>query len=110
MMQLDKQRIQRRTAHHVMNWNFNPPAGPHFGGVFEIMIKAAKRAINAVLGNAEVTDEELSSAFIGAKALLSSRPLTYKSANSMDIVPLTPSHFLHGELGLETAPTITEAD
>jgi len=57
-----------------------------------------------------VTDEELSSAFITAEALLNSRPLTYQSANSMDIVPLTPSHFQHGELGRETAPTITESD
>jgi len=27
VMQLDMQRIQRRTAHHGMKWNFNPPAG-----------------------------------------------------------------------------------
>ena len=35
------------------------PYAPHFGGVFETMIKAAKRAIIAILGNADVTDEEL---------------------------------------------------
>ena len=41
------------------------------------MIKAAKRAVNAVLGNADVTDHELTTAFTGAEALLNSRPLTY---------------------------------
>ena len=58
----------------------------------------------AILGNAEVRDEELMSAFIGAEALINSRPLTYQSANPHDLTPLTPSHFLHGELGRQAAP------
>ena len=28
-----------------IKWKFNPPYSPHFGGVFETMIKAAKRAV-----------------------------------------------------------------
>ena len=32
---------------------------PHFGGVFEITIKAAKKEIYAVLGSSDVTDKEL---------------------------------------------------
>ena len=51
---------------------FNPPYTPHFGGVFEIMITSAKRAITAILKNAEVNDEELMTAFCGAKALINS--------------------------------------
>ena len=68
------------------------------------MIKAAKRAVNAVLGNADVTDEELVTAFTGAVALLNSRPLTYQSANLEDDVPLTPNHFLIGQIGGQFAP------
>ena len=102
---LDQLKIQKSTVSHGLRWDFNPPAAPHFGGVFEVMIKAAKRAITAILGQADVNDEELSSAFIGAEALLNSRPLTYQSASPHDITPLTPSHFLHGELGRRTAPT-----
>ena len=43
-------------------------------------------------------------AFTGAKALLNSRPLTYHSANPNDDVPLTPNHFLFGQIGGQFAP------
>ena len=63
------------------------------------MIKAAKRAVNAVLDNADVT-----TAFTGAEALLNSRPLTYQSANPEDDIPLTLNHFLIGQIGGQFAP------
>ena len=47
------------------------------GGVHEKMIKSAKRATYAILGSADVTDEDLMTAFTGAEALINSRPLTY---------------------------------
>ena len=68
------------------------------------MIKGAKRAVYAILGNADSTDEELMTAFTGAEALLNSRPLTYQSANPEDDVPLTPNHFLFGQVGGQFAP------
>lgn len=52
-----------------------------------------------MIGSADVTDEELMTAFAGAEALINSRPLTYQSANPNDDVPLTPNHFLHGQVG-----------
>ena len=67
---LDQDKICQRTANQGVTWIFNPPQAPHFGGAHEIMIKAAKKAIHAVLGEANVTDEELMTAFIGAESLL----------------------------------------
>ena len=61
--QLDKEKIQHATADKGVKWLFNPPAGPHFGGAHEIMVKSAKRAIYGVLGNNDVTDEELITTF-----------------------------------------------
>ena len=49
-----------------VKWTFNPPYVLHFEGVFETMIKAAKRAIIAILSNADDTDEELMTVFTGA--------------------------------------------
>ena len=91
-----------------IKWSFNPPSAPHFGGVVETMIKAAKRAILTILGNADVNDEELMTAFTGAESLINSRPLTYQSANPEDDIPLTPNHFLHGQIGGQFAPQAVE--
>lgn len=102
----DHRKVQDSSAHEGVMWHFNPPIGPHFGGVHEIMIKAAKKAIRAVLGDADITDEQLLTAIVGAEGLINSRPLTYQSANSDDVIPLTPNHFLHGQIGGQFAPEL----
>ena len=106
--ELDQEKIVKKTTqHHKIEWKFNPPSAPHFGGVFESMIKSAKRAIRAILGDAEITDEELHTAICGAEGLLNSRPITYVSSSPDDMVPLTPSHFLVGNLGGQFAPEVS---
>ena len=91
----NRDRIVKETnKQYRIEWKFNPPAAPHFGGVFEAMIKAAKRALRSILGNADVTDEELHTAICGAESLLNSRPITYVSADVNDLTPLTPNPFL----------------
>lgn len=102
--QLDNDKINESTANKGVKWTFNPPLAPHFGGVHETMIKSAKKAISAILGNADITDEELQTAVIGAESLINSRPLTYQTADPEDDTPLTPNHFLHGQMGGQFAP------
>ena len=72
------------------------------------MIKSAKRAIIAILSNADVKDEELMTAICGAEALINSRPLTYQSADIKDNVPLKSNHFLHGQMGGEFSPEVID--
>jgi hypothetical protein len=45
------------------------------------MVKSAKQAIYGVLGNNNVTDEELITTFSGAESLINLRPLTYQTAD-----------------------------
>lgn len=54
--QKDQDKIRRSSANKGVDWHWNPPAAPHFGDVFESMIKTAKRAISANLKDADVTD------------------------------------------------------
>ena len=56
------------------------------------------------MGNADISDEELMTAFVGAEGLVNSRPLIYQSSHPADDVPSTPNHFLYGQLGRMFAP------
>ena len=84
-------RVQFTALNLGIKWIFTPlidPYAPHFGGAFEIMIKAGRRAVTAILSKADVDDEELLTAFCGAKAMINSRPsLTYQFASVNDNVP-----------------------
>ena len=102
--QLDQEKIKQATANKGVQWSLNPPAALHFGGVHEIMVKAAKKAIKNILGNADINDEELVTISVGAEGLINSRPLTYQSSHPADDVPLTPNHFLYEQLGGTFAP------
>ena len=105
---LDKNKITQETAFKGTSWDFNPPYSPHFGGAFECMIKAAKRSINKQLKGADVSDEQLITVMAGAESLINSRPITYQTANAKDLTPLTPNHFIIGQMGGEYAPEIDE--
>ena len=101
---LDQHRIIKSAANRGIKWHFNPPLSPHFGGAHEIMIKAAKCSLKAILTDADMSDEQMMTVITGAESLLNSRPLTYQTANVNDDVPLTPNHFLHGQMGGSFAP------
>ena len=108
---LDNERTTQSIANKGVTWRFNPPLAPHFGGVHETMVKAAKRAMYAILGKADINDEELLTAITGAEGLLNSRPLTYQSSSPADDTPLTPNHFIHGQVGGQFAPmSVDETD
>ena len=55
---LDRDKIKDQTANKGVKWFFNPLLAPHFGGVHKVMIKAGKKAIRAILGDADVNDKE----------------------------------------------------
>ena len=105
---LDKDLIKRDAANRGIEWRFNPPYGSHHGGLFEAMIKSAKRALKAILGETRLTDEELLTAVVEVEGLLNSRPLTYCSDDPKDEPVLTPNHFLIGQAGGQLAPRVAE--
>ena len=55
-------------------------------------------------------DEELQTVLAEVEGLLNSRPLTYPSSDPRDDSPLTPNHFLVGQMGGTLAPEIPEGE
>ncbi|GFX05258.1 integrase catalytic domain-containing protein [Trichonephila clavipes] len=87
-------RIQLFSAEEGIEWNFIPPASPHFGGLWEANIKSMKRILLRVAKSAIMNFEELTTLMAQIEAVLNSRPLSALSSDPNDLNPLTPGHFL----------------
>lgn len=80
----------------IITWRFNPPAAPHFGGLWESAVRSAKYHLTHVLKETKLTLIELQTLLCQIEAFLNSRPLTPMSNDPNDLQPLTPVHFLIG--------------
>ena len=105
---LDQSRIKEQVAYDGIQWRFNPPGGLHHGGIFEAIIKSAKKALHTILGESTVTNEELLTAVVKVEGILNSRPLTYCSNNPNDEHVVTLNHFLYGQIGRQLAPRVID--
>ncbi|CAG7719230.1 unnamed protein product [Allacma fusca] len=79
---------------HPIDWRFNPPSGPWWGGWWERFIGLSKNILKRVLGRACLNYEELLTVLCDCESVLNSRPLTYVSEESDDLIPLTPAMLL----------------
>ena len=80
-----------------IEWRFNPPAAPHFGGLWEAAVKSTKYHLRRVIGEQHLTFEEMTTLLHQIEACLNSRPLQAMSDDPGDLTTLTPGHFLIGE-------------
>ena len=88
--------IEEKLAQEHIEWKFNPPGAPHFGGVWERLIRSCKKAMINILGSRRLTDETLSTTMCMVEQVLNARPLTPVSNDANDLEALTPNHFLIG--------------
>ncbi|XP_048245270.1 uncharacterized protein LOC125376894 [Haliotis rufescens] len=89
-----------------IEWHFNPPLSPHFGGAWERLVRSVKAALRSVLKNLCVRETVLRVALIEVEAVLNSRPLTYNSTSPSDFTALTPKHFILGRADVCTPPDV----
>ncbi|KAJ8985568.1 hypothetical protein NQ317_011530 [Molorchus minor] len=66
-----------------------------WGGWWERLIRLVKQLLRKMLGKASLSYEDLLSAVCDCESVVNSRPLTYISENSADMIPLSPAMFLH---------------
>ena len=76
-----------------ITWHFNPPIASHFGGIFETIVKAMKRALKAICGQADLDEEDFRTVVSKMSHLLNCRPIQLVNDVS-DYETLTPNHFL----------------
>jgi len=58
------------------------------------MVQMVKQLLRKVLGRASLSYSELVTVLVDCESVINSRPLTYVSEDSEDLIPLTPSMFL----------------
>ncbi|XP_071650743.1 uncharacterized protein [Temnothorax longispinosus] len=102
-------RISNVLANEGVEWRFNPPAAPHFGGLWEAAVKSVKHHLRRVIGDTTLTYEEMATLLAQVEATLNSRPLQALSDDHEDLSALTPGHFLiGGPLNTNPEPSLTE--
>ena len=88
--------VRAHLTREGIDWRFNPPAAPHFGGTWEAAVKSVKHHLRRVIGEQKLTFEEMTTLLTQIEACLNSRPLQPLSDDPDDISALTPGHFLIG--------------
>ena len=88
--------LQRQLARQKIKFRFNPPAAPHFGGVWEREIRSVKSALYTCIGAQSVHEDVLQTVLLEVEAILNSKPLGYVSADVADVDPITPNSMLMG--------------
>ncbi|KAL7741802.1 hypothetical protein ACLKA6_012028 [Drosophila palustris] len=82
---------------------FIPPRAPHFGGLWDAAVKAAKHHLLRAIGGVILATDELQTVVVEVEAVLNSRPIVADSTNPNDVEAITPSHLLVGRT-LATLP------
>ena len=88
--------IAKRLLQFDCEFQFNPPAASHFGGVWERQIRSIRCALFGLLQDQKrpLTDMEFQTFLREATAVVNGRPLTVDSLDDPTCIPLSPNQIL----------------
>ena len=86
------------TASRGITFRFITPRAPHFGGLWEAAVKAAKNLLLRTLGGEKLTHEVLTTLLVYVEAVLNSRSIVAIGEDHSEELALTPGHLLIGSL------------
>ena len=93
---IDKKAVTELAASKKIEWRFSAPDSPHFGVIWEVMVRSVKRALAVIMHDQAPSEEVMLTVLTEIEHMVNSRPLTHVSADPRDEEALTPNHFLIG--------------
>ncbi|KAK0139826.1 hypothetical protein N1851_023268 [Merluccius polli] len=88
--------LKEQLTEYQIDFKFNPPNAPHFGGVWEREVRSIKSGLQVAVGSQSVSEDVLYTALVEVEGILNSKPLGYVSADVADLDPITPNILLMG--------------
>ena len=80
-----------------ITWHHIPQRAPHFGGIWEAVVKSTKHHLRRTVGGVNLYYEEMATITCQIAACLNSRPYLSQDCHDADgELPLTPGHFMIG--------------
>lgn len=95
--------VKRFCADRLIKWLTIPARSPHWGGLWESIVKQMKYHLKRSTKDKIFNPDEFSTLIIQIEGALNSRPLTHISSSVDDYDVITPGHFLIGR-PLNTLP------
>lgn len=103
----NQEKLHQFLLQRDVKWIFNPPAGSHFGGVWERCIRTVRKVMTALLNQQTLDDEGLVTLMCEVESIINSRPSTKVFE---DMEALTPNHLLLLRSGSLLPPGIFNKD
>ena len=96
--EINNEKISHLLIEQGIEWNFNPPTGSHFGGIWERLIRSIRKILNGLLKEQMVrlSDDSLQTLMCEVEYIMNNRPITKVSSDPSDLEALTPNHLLLG--------------
>lgn len=94
--QWNQSRLNNELNQKGIQWEFNPPAASHFGGIWERLIRIVRKILYSLQKEQMIRldDESLSTLMCEVEAILNNRPITKASDSPDDLDALTPNDIL----------------
>lgn len=94
MSRLDWDAIAKSTLMDRIDWRFNPPSAPWWGGFWERLVGVVKQCLKKMLGKAVLNSEEITTILCDCESLINNRPITYTTEDNLECAAITPAMYI----------------
>ncbi|TWW77718.1 hypothetical protein D4764_12G0011080 [Takifugu flavidus] len=102
--------LKEQLAKQKIEFCFNPPSAPHFGGAWKREVRSVKTALKVVLKEQTVPETVLQTVLVEVEGILNAKPLGYVSSDLADPDPITPSILLMGRYDVSLPQVIYDSN